>query len=355
MIDLDEVVQNLSDDKVIDLVSKLGSDDYKDAGNAIIFKTICHNHEAEDSSMKLYYYKKNHLFHCYTDCGCSFNIIGLFKRRYELLGQEYNFYKDIVLPIAGEATFSEIKSGFNTAYKSDFAAFKKDDEVKVDIQTINKSILNIYTFYPTEEWLRNGISAQSMQDYDIKYSIDENKIIIPHYNPNGELIGIRGRALNEEDIAIGKYMPVVVEGKVLSHPLGYNVYGLNIVKDNIKDFKMAIVAESEKSCLQYSTMFGIENNICVAACGSSLSNYQVKQIMDAGAERILIAFDKEGEGWEGKEKYFKKLKSFCNRYKNFCRMGFIWDAKGLLDMKDSPFDKGKDVFLQLYKNAVWCN
>ena len=84
-----------------------------------------------------------------------------------------------------------------------------------------------------------------MKQYNIKYSIEQNKIIIPHYDINNNLIGIRGRALNEEDLSIGKYMPVQIEGTIYSHPLMYNLYGLNIVKDNIKKYKMAIVAESE--------------------------------------------------------------------------------------------------------------
>ena len=38
-------------------------------------------------------------------------------------------------------------------------------------------------------------------------------------------------------------------------------------------------------------------------------------------------------------------------------MYVIWvlffDTKNLLELKESPFDKGKEVFKQLYKEAVW--
>ena len=40
----------------------------------------------------------------------------------------------------------------------------------------------------------------------------------------------------------------------------YNLYGLNLVKENIQKYKMAIVAESEKSPMQYATMFGMDKN-----------------------------------------------------------------------------------------------
>ena len=58
-----------------------------------------------------------------------------------------------------------------------------------------------------------------MDKFNIRYSISQNKIIIPHYNVNGELVGIRGRALNTQDIEqFGKYMPVQIENKWYSHP-----------------------------------------------------------------------------------------------------------------------------------------
>ena len=54
-----------------------------------------------------------------------------------------------------------------------------------------------------------------------------------------------------------------------------NLYNLNYSKNQIKNIKKAIVFESEKSCLLYKSYFGIENDISVACCGSSLSAYQV--------------------------------------------------------------------------------
>jgi DNA primase len=89
-----------------------------------------------------------------------------------------------------------------------------------------------------------------MRRYGIKYSIEENKVIIPHYDVNGYLIGIRGRTLNPDEAAAeGKYRPIVFNERVLSHPLGYNLYGLNFIKGNIKRIGMAIVGEGEKAAL----------------------------------------------------------------------------------------------------------
>ena len=352
MSDLNEIANNLSDKRIIELVSSLGSDEYKETNDAIIFKTICHNESCENASMKLYYYKANKRFHCYTDCGCNFDIYGLFERRYKLLGKDYNFYSDIVKPIIGNQPIKKVE-GFYTKYKSDFDKFNRAAPI-VKFNNLNPNVLNKFIFYPTVEWKNDGINTTAMKHFNILYSIDENKIIIPHYDIDNNLIGVRARALNPEDIEQwGKYMPVMIDGKILSHPLGYNLYGLNLVKDNIKQKRKAIIAESEKAVLQLESMVGPQKNICVAACGSSLSTYQIDLLVNVGAETIILAFDKEGATWKEKEKYYQKLKHYCEYYKTKAKMGFIWDSQDLLELKDSPFDGGLDTFLELYKGVVF--
>ena len=350
MSELKDLVNSLTNEEIIEIMTKLGADRFEETGNAIIFSTICHNHSAAESKMKLYYYPKTHTFHCYTDCSCTFNIIEMFKKRYELMNVQYDFFKDIVLKIGGKAGPKECET-FYQPYQSLYET--ENHSVEVNLPALNKGLLNAFTFYPTVEWLEDGISEEAMKIYNILYSIQENKIIIPHYDVEGNLVGIRGRALNDEDLPFGKYRPVTIEGKLYNHPLQFNLYGLNFVRENIRKYKTAIVAESEKSCLQYSTMFGQDRNIVVAACGSSFHKYQLDLLIKCGAERVLIAFDKEGETWAEKEKYFAKLKGICEKYKNYCTMGFLSDSKNLLRLKDSPFDKGASVFKPLYETAIW--
>lgn len=354
MIDIDKVVHSLSTKDIIEIMESLGCDDYIDQDKALIFRTACHHVNQEDGSYKLYYYKKDKVFTCYTGCG-TFNIIGFIQKRYELLNIEYDFYKDILLPLAERANVSAIatQKSFIDSYDLVVDKYRKK-QIQVNMPSLDPAILNTYTFYPTKEWLEDGISEEAMRLYQIRYSIKENKIIIPHYDVEGKLIGIRGRALNEEDLIYGKYMPISLGDTILKHPLGYNLYGLNMIQGNIKRLNMAIIAESEKAVLQYDTMFGHHNNIVVATCGSSLHDYQINLLIHAGASKILLAYDKEGETEEERKKYYLKLRKICETYQNKVQMGFIWDMENLLDLKDSPTDKGKEVFLRLYqKNTVW--
>lgn len=158
----------------------------------------------------------------------------------------------------------------------------------------------------------------------------------------------------EEAARQGKYRPLKVNNIMYNHPLGMNLYGLNWAKSQIQIMKKAIIFESEKSVLQYMSYFGIENNIAVACCGSNLSIHQMQQLLKYGAEEVIIAFDKQYEklNTEESKQWSTKLTKLHNKYKNDCLVSFIWDKGELLGYKDSPTDRGPEVFMELFKNRI---
>ena len=189
-----------------------------------------------------------------------------------------------------------------------------------------------------------------MDKFNILYSISQNKIIIPHYDINNNLIGIRGRALNKWEIEnIGKYMPVKIENTWYKHPLSLNLYGLNINKDNIRKNGYVFLFEAEKSVLQFENFQ--QDNCAVAVCGSNFNKFQLNLLIkECHPKEIIICFDKEEN--KGEDKYFMKLWNICQKYKNYCNFSFIYDRENLLDMKDSPSDKGELIFNQLKEKRV---
>ena len=139
-----------------------------------------------------------------------------------------------------------------------------------------------------------------------------------------------------------------------NHPLGMNLYNLNNSKDAIKIIKKAIVFEGEKSTLLYKSYFGLENDISVACCGSSLSAYQIQLLVESGAEEIIVAFDRQFQ--EIGDKEFQHLKSnllkLHNKYKNFVKITFIFDKNMITGYKASPIDEGPEKFLQLFRERI---
>ena len=156
----------------------------------------------------------------------------------------------------------------------------------------------------------------------------------------------------EEDAEkYGKYRPIRVNGQIYNHPLGLNLYNFNNSRCVIPKMRRAIVFEGEKSCLLYQTYFGFENDISVACCGSSLSSYQTQLLIDAGAQEIVIAFDRQFQN-VGDDEYWhllNNLKKIKEKYKKSVQISYILDRNKLTGYKDSPVDCGLKTFLELFK------
>lgn len=344
MIDYEQIIENLKDEDVFRLLSDLGAQPI-DKGGYFVCKTICHNENPEEASQKLYYYKNSHMFYCYTECN-AMSIFKFLRNYYETRSIVYDWYNDILQVILNCSVQAYTAPDAYKSMRDDYTARK----VRKKLPTYPSGILEIFTKYYPIEWLKDSISKEAMDKYNILYSISQNKIIIPHYDVDGDLIGIRGRALNEQEIeAFGKYAPVQIEGKWYSHPLSLNLYGLNFNRDNIKKTGIAFICESEKACLQAES-FSIPN-CTVASCGSSLNKFQIDLLMRYCAPReIVVCYDNEEV--KGEDKYFNKLYKMCKKYSNYCNMSFVYDRVGITKLKDSPTDNGEEIFMKLIKERI---
>ena len=56
MIEYQDIVEQLDDNKVMSLLDKLDIP-YQDKGDFLLLPTVCHNATVEEASWKLYYYK----------------------------------------------------------------------------------------------------------------------------------------------------------------------------------------------------------------------------------------------------------------------------------------------------------
>lgn len=346
MIDYQGIIEQLNTDRIIELMEKLGVETYVRRPGYVIFPTICHNEDASQASLKLYYYENNHLFVCYTEDG-NMSIFKFLKHYYECRNISYDWYEDIYKVVLDCSNFRLAAPGQPT-YKSIRDLYRRPEQIQ--LPTYPEGILRTFTkFYPPE-WLNDGISKQAMDNFNILYSIPQNKIIIPHYNIDNELVGVRGRALNEWEVEnIGKYMPVQIEGKWYSHPLSLNLYGLNRTKENIKDTGICFIFEAEKSVLQMDSFD--RPNCAAAVCGSQFNKFALKiLVQNCHPNEIVVCFDKEE--LPGQDTYFYKLYNLCKKYKNYANFSFIYDMEGLLDLKDSPTDKGEDIFEKLLQRRV---
>lgn len=359
------ITEALSKEDVIKIATELGSDGYKEGSSGeLIFRSICHGSD----SWKLYYYheaKDNYpakIFHCYSRCGDSFSIFELVIRARRQQGIILSFSQAVkyVASITNKMFYSNTDNEEDTSYIiNDWEWINKFKNIKrqhsiPQLSEINEHILEIFCPYPHELWLNEGISRETMQKYQISYWGKENKIIIPHRDIDGRLIGIRGRALNKEEVDAGyKYMPINIEGKELKHTLGNNLYGLCQNEEAIRRLGKLVIFESEKSVMLCDTYYH-QNNFSVAVCGSNITDTQCRLIRNLGVNEVMIAFDKEFTDPDSKaaEAYGNKIINKAKRLTPYFTVYVIWDNLGLLEMKDSPADKGKEVLEKLMKNKI---
>ena len=93
------------------------------------------------------------------------------------------------------------------------------------------------------------------------------------------------------------------------------------------------------------------SNCSVAVCGSKFNKHSLKiLIQNAHPQEIIICFDKEEI--PPKEEYFNKLYNIGRKYQNYADFSFIYDRESLLDLKDSPTDKGEEIFEKLLRKRV---
>lgn len=242
MIDYKQIVADLSVEKIKELLYKLGAELIIEKKDCLVTNTICHN--IENGSMKLYYYYNSHMFYCYSSCQ-GMSIFKFLKTYYETRKINYDWYEDIFKVIIDCSNYNSSLSSNKVIYNSLKDKYYKR-KTRKELEAAPDKILDVFTKKYPVEWEEDGISHKAMDKYNILFSISQNKIIIPHYDVNNRLIGIRGRALDKWEIEnVGKYMPIQIENKWYSHPLSFNLYGLNMNKDNIKKMGICYIFEAE--------------------------------------------------------------------------------------------------------------
>lgn len=361
MYDKDEIKNQLDIDDIFQLVTEFGGEpEYSDFG--FISRTICHN-PAHEGSRKLYYYENSGLFQCWTGCG-GFDIFELIQKVASIQWhREYDLNEAI--------RYVAYKFGLSAGFEVDEEVLNEEDwkilekynriqnlekkDYHVTLKPYDPIILSRFNYnVKLTPWLNEGITQESLTKYNIGFYPGGDQITIPHYDVNGNFIGLRGRTLCAEDAKkFGKYRPINVNNTLYNHPLGMNLYGLNQAKENIAQMKTAIVFEGEKSVLLYQSYFP-EANISVATCGSNISMYQIQLLIDAGAKNVVIAFDRQFKeiGDDEWRHWTSNLQKIYNKYNNYVNISFIFDKNKITNYKDSPIDRGPETFLKLFNERV---
>lgn len=327
------------------------------------YTTICHN--INPKNYNLSYDDSIRLFYCFSSCNCSYNLLNLIKKRFEVLNEPKSFFQcvkwlceQLNIPFDFKEDIKKPKTDIYN-WKERLGKYTKGYKSKVELTVYDKSILNYFPKIYFQGWIDEHISIEVMEQYNIRYYSYHDSIVIPCIDVAGQLVGARERFLNPN--LDYKYLPLaLLDGTSFSFPVNQTLYGLNYNYYNIERYKKVVIGEAEKFTLQCATYFG-NKNISVSLYGKSMSKSKLLQLLRIGINEVILAldFDYEEVGYynengeyiftEEFEKFKKNIYRIGDYFKPFCKVTALISYSGH-KKNDSPTDNGKEWYLELYNN-----
>ena len=182
-----------------------------------------------------------------------------------------------------------------------------------------------------EMFLKDNINSNTQEKFYVAYDSLDNRVVFPIRNMEGEIVTFKGRTLDKEwkEKGVPKYIYYYpYNGR--NHLYGYyeNYY-------TILSSKEVFVGEAEKFVQQLDSM-GINNALAISK--KTISPIQLNLLLKLQKD-IVLAFDKDVE--------LEDIYIECRKFKGLCRVFYIYDKDNLLGNKDSPTDKGQEIWNKL--------
>lgn len=252
-------------------------------------------------------------------------------------------YDQAIKYLGSEAGISTVKTKISPTvrYLKKSTKKKKMRQSPEQHKILDKSVLSDFEKRKITKWIDEGIPQSIMNYYGIMYDKESNRIVYPVFDNSGNLINVKGRTLfdNYKEFNIPKYMNY--------YPVGDLDYfqGFCFKRKILEKSKEVIIFESLKSVMKLDS-FGIYNSISSET--SQINIFQVRELIQLHSD-VVIAFDSDIPLEEIKKKETVQL--LCH----FTNVYVVYDSGGLLggkDEKNSPVDKGKEIWDKLYEQRI---
>lgn len=321
-------------DTLIDLKEKLPIEDYvsqymdlKPRHGKLFGLCPFHNEDTPSFMIDI----SNQSFHCFG-CRAGGDIFS-FVMKFKGIG-----FKDAVEEVAKEVGISIEPKQLSNTLKILKSIDKLPEHEAYNHAILDKALYEKYPDYVDKEWVEEGIQERLFEKYEIKLDETSNRIIYPVYDNCGNFINIKGRTKYSDFklLKIPKYINYFKVGK-----MDY-LQGLHLNEKYIKEKKEIIIFEGLKSCMK-AEGYGYNNVVSSETAG--LTFEQIEVIISLKCN-VVIAFDKDKSLGDYLDKNLKLLSRFATLY-------YIDDDENLLgdkEEKNSPVDKGKEVWDYLYQH-----
>ena len=354
-IDVKKLKKSLSLAHHKQIMQALGIPAYSENKEQIIYFSGDKNKDALKGSPKLYFYKDSQIYFGYTSSR-SYDIISLVQTRLALLKQPCSFLDacQFILDTTNinPDSISHVKKEGHVYDWSNLERFVRVRKYGNQLSEYNRNIIDtLPPLYP-QAWIDEGISEETMDKYQIRYYERCNQTVIPCFDDEARLVGVRVRNWDKDRVEQAKYMPLVtLDGQCYKFNTNQVFYGINYNKPEIERTGKVIIVESEKAVMKLDTYMG-RHNIALGMYGSNLGIQRRNQLLKMGVNTVSYVVDNDFIGQDDAffEQWREKIQHFIKLWDGFCRVEIVWDNLGLLGPKENATDRTKEVWEQLWEN-----
>lgn len=184
------------------------------------------------------------------------------------------------------------------------------------------------------EYLADGVKYEIQKRFGVCYDIFDSRIVIPIKDIEGNIVSYKGRTINPlwEELEIPKFFSYA------------NYYGTEILFGyyenyfNILSKGEVILVESEKGVMQGAS-FGQDNVLALSK--KKLSPTQIRLIRELNVD-VVFALDNDVP--------IEEVKILAESFDGLCNCYYVGGEP--LKGKESPFDKGEEVWYNMYQRKV---
>ena len=355
-IDVKKLKKSLSLAHHKQIMQALGIPPYSENSTQIVYYTGDKNVDPYKGSPKLYFYKDTSIYVGMT-AGRSYDIISLTQTRLSLLKQPCSFLDacQFILDTTNinPDSISRVKKEGHVYDWSNLERFIRVRKYGNQLSEYNRNIIDtLPPLYP-QAWIDEGISEETMDKYQIRYYERCNQTVIPCFDDEARLVGVRVRNWDKDRVEQAKYMPLVtLDGQCYKFNTNQVFYGINYNKPEIERTGKVIIVESEKAVMKLDTYMG-RHNIALGMYGHQLGLQRRNQLLKMGVKHVIYVPDNDwiGKDDEAFDAWCKSVRSLCDLFKGFCDVDIVWDDSGeLLGPKDNATDKDKATWEKLFNN-----
>lgn len=196
-------------------------------------------------------------------------------------------------------------------------------------------VMDRYEWNPEklQPWVDEGISLDTMREFGVRYDPYSDRIVMPIRDIEGNIVNVHGRSTDPlwKEKKLRKYTFFFSQGNVNT------IYGFWENREAIKKSRTILLFEGEKSVYK-SIAYGYPN--AGALLTSHLSDNQFKILIKLGLRRIVFCLDSDVD--VRSDRTIQRLRSYAQ-----CEWVHNWH--NLLEPKEAPVDRGKEVFDELYE------